>query len=103
MLGPLPRGLSHEGPQPHPHPSCHAQTQSTGGVQARGGGGSTASHLAAFGCWKPKTKRNPPKRDGPPPKRGNAGGVGGRLLHIPVCWRRGCINWKTFPKGGEMG
>lgn len=42
----------------------------------------------------------PPLCRTPPP---HFAGAAERLLHIPVCWRRGCIgitNWKTFPRLG---
>lgn len=77
-----------------------------------GPGVPAASRLAAFGCWKQKKKKpnqNPPKK-GRKTKRREAKQRGDRppgrppqqLLHIPVCWRRGCIgitNWKTFLRG----
>lgn len=91
-----------------------------------GGGSPVAARLAAFGCCQQKHNTKPPQKKGKKKKKKQnkkkkreAKQTGGwtppqpparpplaeRLLHIPVCWRRGCIgitNWKTFLRGKSV-
>lgn len=96
-----PRGLSHEGSQLHPHPSCHVQTQSTGRVQARGGRGAQPPTSLPLVAGSQKPKETPPKGKEPPSKRGKAGGWGGGYCIFRCVGAEGASTGRRFQRGGK--